>query len=270
MPRKSILANETHGPAATQLRTHAEERGNLLESLTCSFEEDRRIRAAWLWGSSQRGEQDDLSDLDLWLLIQDDAVGSFGDSVTDHCHGAGTVVSAGENPRNAPAGGGYLGALLAGTHGLHHLDIYWQPITSAEMPPGRLLLNRTAEQPQLTPTNSRSKRPEPDPNAGRIAYLWLMLSVTAKHLARDPNSDMVLLLHPKNAFEETATALGLEHLIAQTNWQIPEQTDDKVDALRHIARQTAILEKACPSASPDANPCLMSYFDLVEAIIRTA
>ena len=177
MPPRRIDAESLVDPAAAvALRTHARERGEILTKLQKSFEDDLRVRAAWHWGSFMRGEQDDLSDLDLWLLIEDVHVPGFAPTIASWCEGSGTMVNWGENAHNAPPDGGYLGALLAGTHGLHHLDIYWQPASKFEAPAGAFLDRRS----EVASSSIQSAPTPPHGAPGNLAFVWLMLSVDAK------------------------------------------------------------------------------------------
>ncbi len=276
MPVTPVLSELISDPeVAEALRVHAAERTRLLDHLSTLFREDQRVRAAWLWGSFSRGEQDDLSDLDPWLLVSDEHVGGMGKSLVAMCEAAGSVVSYGENPNNGPKGGGYLGVLLAGSHGLHHVDLYWQSVSSGEVPGWAVLFDRSSDSaPSLEPAGTSTEVAETplEENRGRIAFIWLMLSVVAKYLARDPDSDMALLSYPRNAFEETVEQLGLQGEIGDVGWSVPLGPLAKVDTLRRIAEKTALLEEACRMRglpiSAEANPCLMRYFELVAGIIE--
>jgi len=257
------------------LREHATERSTILARLAASFQEDQHIRAAWLWGSFLRGDQDDLSDLDIWLLVAPCCVGGFAILLEKYCRAAGLVIACGENAHNAPQGGGYFNALLAGSHGLHHLDIYWQVPSDAIVPDGPVLFNRLNEPcpdfewKQTKP--DQSEESDLDNCRGRITFVWLMLSVAAKCLARDPSSDMALMSYPRNAFDETVEVLGLKGQVGEVNWTTTGGSFEKVELLRQVSLKTAILEGACRDRgldiSSEANPCLNRYFDLVERIL---
>ena len=173
-------------------------------------------------------------------------------------------------------GGGYFGALLAGAHGLHHLDIYWQAIGDVSVPDAPLLLNRLAESgaalARVPAPMVEVEESELEQCRGKIAFVWLMLSVAAKYLARDPSSDMALMSYPRNAFEETVAILGIQDQVGTVNWTASEEPLDKVKLLRHVAEKTAILERECRARrlmlSKEASPCLLRYFELVEGILN--
>jgi hypothetical protein len=270
--RNRIHADDMSNPdAANALRTHTAERGSILAPLTAQFEANPRVRAAWLWGSFMRGEEDDLSDLDIWIVVDDDAVASFAGRVFEACRKAGSVIYAAENVHNAPPGGGYVGALLAGTVGLHHLDIYWQSVGVAEVPGGPLLVGPrpagdSAVAPGHAPVTEENEPPDPNPIIAKLAFVWLMISITAKHLARDPASDMALLSYPRPAFDELRAHFGLGEAPA---WKIPEQPEEKINLLRQFTQAVVEVEIVAKIKKP-ASPCLNSYLDLVEAILADA
>lgn len=276
-PKCPVFARDMADPEVGKaLLEHAADRLGIIECLSASFEEDQRIRAAWLWGSFLRGDQDDLSDLDIWLIVPNGFVDEMVQALGGMCGAAGTVVTSGENAHNAPKNGGYFSALLAGSHGLQHLDIYWQTPSDCAVPDGPVLLNRLDEPlPPMRPQRARTavaEETELEKCAGRISFVWLMLSVAAKYLARDPSSDMALMRYPKNSFEEVVAALGLQDQIGVVEWTASDGPHAKIGLLRHVALKTALLEKACRDRrleiSSEANPCLNRYFDLVEGILR--
>lgn len=112
MSRPTIFAEQFTDPAVTAaLQQHREDRAMLLTSLTTSLHNDPRVRAAWLWGSFGRNEADDLSDLDPWVIVADEAANQMGPSLRVYAEQTGSFISGGEAPKNAPPGGGYFGSL---------------------------------------------------------------------------------------------------------------------------------------------------------------
>jgi len=273
-----IFADHFADPAtAAALRRHREDRDALLLSLTSSLKADPRVRAAWLWGSFGRGEADDLSDLDPWLIVSDADVAKTGPSLRLYVEQSGSFIAGGESPQNAPTGGGYFSSLHEGRHGLLHLDCYWQPQSAVyQVPSEGLLFDRLGEpMAPLMQEPSPAERPLVNtPLDGRVedglGFAWLMFSISAKHLARDPLSDMSLMLYPRQAFEEAALLLGQA---AAADWTVPEAPLEKVERLRHLVGQAERLRLAANTQgydlSPLFTPCLFCYLDMVEAILRS-
>lgn len=49
----------------------------LIQRIRALLQDDPRVVAAWLEGAIARGEEDDFSDIDLWIAVRDDAVEQF-------------------------------------------------------------------------------------------------------------------------------------------------------------------------------------------------
>ena len=272
-----ILADAAKPTIAAMLREHREDRDALLASLVGFLRDDPSVRAAWLWGSFGRGEEDDLSDLDPWLVVEDDAVGQVGVRLLEHARRTGTFLFGGESPRNGPPGGGFLSVLHEGRRGFLHVDLYWQPRSGfARLPDRAVILERLGE-PRTSPsTAATTPRIEDatidgdDPVEGGIAFAWTMLSIAAKTLARHADSDMALMAYPRPGMEEAATRLGLSPL-APGDWTIPERPLEKVGRLRALAAEAERLTVAAraggTSLSPPNAACLNRYLDLVAAIL---
>ena len=60
-----------------QLSVRWRERAELLRRIEQGIRRDCRVRAAWLTGSVARGEDDALSDLDIFVVVADDAHSRF-------------------------------------------------------------------------------------------------------------------------------------------------------------------------------------------------
>lgn len=280
MSRPLILSEQftdSSPTVADVLREHREDRASLLASLTTSWQSDTRIRAALLWGSFGRGKADDLSDLDPWLLVADDAAAEMGPSLRHHAEKTGSLITGKNTPQHAPPGGGYISFLHEGRHGLLQVDCYWQPqsaaLAEAEY---AALFDRQAETyaGQGYPT-----RDYPEAVTGLEAevahglhFAWFMFSITAKYLARHPDSDMGLMFYPKPGLEEAAARLGQAGLLTPEDWAVPETPGQKVGRLRHLVSKTEQLRlianaEGC-TFSPLYTSCLLRYLELVEGILQ--
>lgn len=263
---------------AAALREHREDRERLLDHLTASLLRDARVRAAWLWGSFGRGEADDLSDLDPWIVVDDAFVGEMGHALRHYAQQTENFLSGGEAPHNGPLGGGFFSSLHAGRHGLLHLDCYWQPLSAVEAIQERTVLFDRRQKPI---TEADLERPAPESFVlrseeesrieGGIDFAWLMLSITAKHLARNADSDLSLMRYMRPGLEEAATLLGQEGCLEPSDWETPEGIATKLARLRRLVAKTARLAELAASRdilfSPRYADCLFRYLDLVEGIL---
>jgi hypothetical protein len=284
MSRPTIFSEQLSRPeVAAALREPCEDRDALLASLTDSLQADPRVRAAWLWGSFGRGEADDLSDLDPWLIVADDAVGEMGARLRQYALLTGTFVTGGEAPQNAPPGGGLFSSLHEGRHGLLHLDCYWQPESAVEQVPARAVLFDRLQEPHTAPPQPtvpeegdalmtvEALTDEEDRIAGGIGFAWLMLSIAAKTLARHPDSDMGLMAYPRPGLEDAAGLFGLGGYIIPSDWSVPEGPRGKVECLRSLADKTARLTEVADGCGMTLSPrnavCLNRYLDMIESIL---
>lgn len=279
MLRPTVFAEQFTDPVVVAaLRQHREDRDTLLHSLTTFFQSDPRVRAAWLWGSFGREEADDLSDLDPWLIIADEAAAEMGPSVRLYAENTGNFISGGEKPKHGPPGGGYFGSLHKGRHGLLHMDCYWQPQSSvAALPEHAVLFDRMNELIKLPPSVSAPAIPVSDKEIkgkieGGLGFAWLMFSIAAKYLARDPASDMGLMFYPKPGLEEAGVLLGQAELFQPEDWIVPEPPSEKVERLRHLIERTEQLREIANAHGCNFSPlytsCLRRYLELVEGILK--
>ncbi len=276
MSRSLVLAEQfPHSAVANALWEHRADRDALLASLLAFLQADPRVRAAWLWGSFGRNEADDLSDLDLWIVIAEESSSAFGLSVRRYAEQTGSFISGAEKPHLGPLGGGYFGSLHEGRHGLLHLDCYWQP-QSAEVvvPEHAVLLERLAEPALPFPLLSVPHIPnriqgETEVENG-LGFAWLMFSIAAKYLARDPNSDLGLMLYAREGLEKAIALLGQSDALT-LDWSVPDVPLAKSERLRRLV---SVADQAAEAANAQGlsislrnAPCLFRYLDMVEAVL---
>jgi len=273
-----MLPEITCPAVVAALREHREDRETLLASLTASLQNDPRVRAAWLWGSFGRGEADDLSDLDPWIIVADEFVGEMGARLKHYAEQTGNYITGGEAPQNGPPGGGFFSSLHAGRHGLLHLDCYWQPQSAVSAIPERAVLfdrlsePMTAPAPISLPQETPVLTEEQERIEDGIGFAWLMFSITAKTLARHPDPDMSLMMYPRPGLEAAALLLGLEDHLPPTDWVVPQSPLEKIERLRHLAGKTARLSELANTRGLTLSPmnaiCLSRYLELVAGIVR--
>ena len=116
------------------LSVRRRERADLLRRIDAVLRSDYRVRAAWVTGSAGRGEDDALSDIDLFIAVADDAIGKFVENRRAHAARPGRPVLLMDNFANAPIGGAYLLALYEGRAGPQHVDWFWQPESETRRP----------------------------------------------------------------------------------------------------------------------------------------
>jgi hypothetical protein len=211
-----------HGSCSARIAAYRRERDALLQQLRAVLEADGRVTAAWLFGSLGRGAGDALSDIDLFVVVADQAIPAVvGDrrSVMAQVAQVGEPLLIVEAPQNAPLGGAYQMALYPGADGPHQVDWYWQPHSAARVPQQTHLLFDRTGLPRLDgPTRferGRAREREPlEATIHAVASFWAMLLITAKYAARSPLEDRMELLQyvyaPLREVERFAGAVRTE------------------------------------------------------------
>lgn len=103
----------------------AQRRDALLDRVRTELRSDERVRAAWLAGSYGRGTADEWSDLDLHVLVQDDALADWMGERDDLYVRLGMVVMT--LPSSTSEKGDYQAVVFAGPV---FLDLVAHPVTS--------------------------------------------------------------------------------------------------------------------------------------------
>ena len=167
------------------------ERDALLDEVVLSLKSDSSVVAAWLFGSLGRGTEDALSDLDIFVVVKDEAIDDF---ILDRRTKVATTLNPFffvEAPQNRPPEGAYLMALYSGETGPHIVDWYWQRESQACIPSQtRLLFERTCLPRSIYPTTCMVQPAEPTNELRELnnsfRFCWAMTLIAGKYSARHP------------------------------------------------------------------------------------
>lgn len=173
----------------TLLTAFAEQRTRTIHTLAHALRSDKRVVAAWLFGSLGRREEDALSDIDIWVVVKDAHCAEIVAERSEFVTCIGTPIHRQEAPQNAPPNGGYLLTLYDSEVGLQHIDWYWEPASQAQIPKEVRLLFDRAELPSsllyTCPIPIAPPLANPKAEAEKsIAFFWSMVPITAKYIAR--------------------------------------------------------------------------------------
>ena len=214
------------------------ERDALLARLRASLEADSRVVAAWLHGSLGCREGDGWSDLDLWVVVADEA---YSDAIRHEF--AGGALFTEEAPQNGPAGGTYLMAAHDAPTGPHLVDWYFQPLRFASRGEARAMLIERASLPETPQPASPNAELQGTPNedaANKAALFWAMVLVQAKYVARKPVEDGM-------GFEGFLLSL-LRDVASQKGTPIDEAetpglrlASEKLDRLKSLGERLAVI-----------------------------
>ncbi|MDQ3444426.1 MAG: nucleotidyltransferase domain-containing protein [Chloroflexota bacterium] len=166
---------------------YCRERDCLLSWIVNALRSDETVVAAWLGGSFGRGNADDLSDIDLWVVVKDDQINAIAAAPSAFVRALVRTIMEIEAPGNAPSGGAYLLTWIDGASGPQQVDWYVQSASKAVRPANTALLFERQPIPVGYPREMMS------PEAMRAALndavrdSLLMAFIATKHARRgDP------------------------------------------------------------------------------------
>ncbi len=162
----------------------------LVERARSALAADPRVVSAWLTGSLGRGDADDWSDVDLWVVVEGDRA-AMEPAAREHIRQLGTPLHAMEIAHNAPPSGLYIMAWYHGAGWPQHVDWTWQPVSLATTPPdAHVLFDRVG----LPPPPPHDARRSAEMAAQRAAWFWMMCPVAAKYIARRQSWEALAML----------------------------------------------------------------------------
>lgn len=260
------------------LEARRAEREALLQRAIRLLEQDERVVAAWLFGSFGRGEEDALSDLDLWLVVADAHCAAMMAERQTYVAQVGTPALLLEAPQNAPPDGAYLMALYETPTGTQQVDWYWQPQSQAKLPErARVLFDKVglpaSGLPPLTTAPPAPQTPEERVESAvqQIVFFWAMLPIAAKYAARRklwPALGMMLMV--RGILDEVRAKVGLGK--ADYGEDIPPATPKAHLAfLRRLASEMratmpAVIAQGGSLPCPEAIPRILAFFDGLEPL----
>lgn len=177
----------------TSLEAYRQSREVLLTSIITELSADERFVAAWLIGSYSRGDADDVSDLDLHVVVAQpysDVLCARQEQVSHKTtderlalfskFGAPALIH--ENNNNAPPGETFTFVLYAGSALL--IDWVLVPETNIERPFHSRLLFDKANIPVSSPPSAEDLQASKKSVAEIWAFFWMMTAITIKYIIR--------------------------------------------------------------------------------------
>jgi predicted nucleotidyltransferase len=267
-------------PSASELiALRTAERDALLGRAVELLKTDARVVAAWLFGSLGRGEEDALSDLDLWVVVGDPYSRFVCAQRREYVRKLGEPLLILESPQNAPRDGAYLLALYGGQTGVYQVDWYWEPQSHARIPNNaRLLFDRVGLPRSGLPALAAAPDPQsPEERAqaaaDRATFFWAMILIAAKKVARrQPWGALGMADMVQGTLDEVKRLVGAPVEPEQAKALPPVQPGEQLAHLRRMARE---MEAVTPqivalggSVPTEAVSLVHRFFDLVEAILQ--
>jgi len=260
------------------------ERNDLVQKLTAHLQQDNRVRAAWLAGSIARGEDDWLSDIDLYVAVTDESIEEVVQGRHEFAAQPVTPTLSMDQMRNAPPRGGYLLVHYPGEYGPQHVDWFWQPESLASLPDDGLLLfdkaglsiidgkiwekemNQTGSRPAIDSTD------HVDLLTHDLAFFWAMSLIVAKYIVRGDDETvghMVGLI--ERTLDRIIESLGIaEHSSGEqgssvkgqvAQFQVLRRASDRAKSLHGNLRDRGVVVPAEAIAEVER------FFDACESVV---
>lgn len=192
---------------------YAQERNRLLAHLVEMLERDPDVVAVWLEGSLGRGTADDLSDLDIGIVMRDERIPGIVADPSAYVRSLVDTCLEIPSPGNAPPRGAFLLTWVAwGDERIpFQVDWYWYEASSAIRPvDAHVVLDRASDPVPVAdlPALPDGERDEAIADAIRMALS--MIVITAKRIVRGNPWIVASHLHSVDRSRGTA-AWMIEH-----------------------------------------------------------
>jgi hypothetical protein len=227
---------------------YQQERDELLEIITARLEDDAGVKAAWLFGSLGRGDGDAFSDIDLWVVGEQDYINSVNADPLLYVSQIEQPILSLVAPQNAPESGVYFMACYDAPTAPHIVDWYWQPVHKSYLPGGVYLLfdkvgiiqaDRSVHFQGQTKNNTVIEQPH-----HFISFFWMMLMITAKQVFRNPwANEMDLLPYVLDSFHKAQHLLGFEKNTQIQTLHSQRLPIEKIQILSYLADEMSEMMK---------------------------
>ena len=258
------------------LHTRRAERDALLERITALLMEDTRVVAAWLFGSLGREDADDLSDIDLRVIVADQFSEAINAARREFVARFGKPLLIEEAPGNAPAGGAYLLVFYESRTGLQHVDWTWQPQSHARIPLEAHVLFDRAGIPSIRPPESITATERATRVTDRVIFFWAMSPIAAKFVARrQRRSALTMITMIERTLQEVQWLVGTRNhppdFKDNRTDSPPVEPTDQLETVRALAREMETLTQRILAAGAtiptEAILEVNRFFDLVGAML---
>jgi len=170
--------------AATVRKTRVAEREALLRRVVDVLREDKRVAGAWAFGSIGRGTADEWSDVDLCVVVQDEALAEAVAGRHQMVNKVGAALLEQDVPQNGPPGGAFRLAYYHGEAGLQEIDWVWRGYSGGAPPEEVRVLFGKQELRAAPPAREGAAKnaDHRDPAKARALFCWAMAGVCAKYV----------------------------------------------------------------------------------------
>lgn len=234
-----------------RLHAYRQSRDGLLARIVTDLSNDERFIAAWLTGSYARNESDEVSDLDIRIVVaqpHSETLCARQDQVSPETtrerfellskFGKPALIH--ENNNNAPENGTFTFVLYSGSAIM--IDWVLVPQSNAERPFQSLLLFDKGKIPVSAPPDPEDLEESKKTVAEQWAFFWMMTAITIKYIVRE---DLVFV---QNWLEHLhGMVREMERRIQRIPWQdayvcgsvskLQPTCDKQIESLRQLCER---------------------------------
>lgn len=262
------------------LETYRQNREALLARIVTELADDERFLAAWLTGSYARDDQDEMSDLDIHLVV----IEPYHKSLCQRLEQVGSRISEErlelfrkfgepalihENNNNAPAGGTFTFILYFGSA----LMVDWTlvPQTNVQRPFRSLLLFDKSSISVAVPLGPEDLEQSRKSVAEQWAFFWMMTAVTIKYIHR---KDGVFVTHWLEALY--GLVQEIERRIQRQPWKytrgslsrLQTTPEEQVEALQQLCKRMQELAPAVEHFSGTAPALPLAEIETLFSLVN--
>ncbi|MCO5217918.1 MAG: NUDIX domain-containing protein [Thermomicrobiales bacterium] len=200
----------------------------LPEAIVETLKKRPEVTAIWLAGSRGRGTNDEYSDIDIWVAIDDDAIAEVVADPLAYVHEITPTIMHVVAPEIAPSAGAFVGSWIPWNAGACQVDWYLVPAGSAaRMTDTRLVYGDVPLQPE-EPVELLSPEEVSRKVRDHLILGMLMVSNVIKHGRR------------QTSWGVTNSARNADAVIVKARWYLGHQTEPDYVAMK----QTVLVEPA--------------------------
>lgn len=262
-----------------ELQAYHQSRENLLSEVITRLSGDERFVAAWLTGSYGRNNADELSDLDITLVVAEPYSGALCDRPEQVSHrtseerfalfsqfGVSALIH--ENNHNAPESGTFTLVMYAGS--AVTVDWILVPLSKAKRPHESRLLFDKAGIPIAPPPEPEELEQSKKHVAERWAFFWMMAAITIKYLIRKDHVFVTEWLEYLHGLVQ-----DIERRVRREPWkytrgslsQLQPTWEQQIDSIRRLCQK---LEALAPQVERFSETSLALPLEEIERLIALA
>lgn len=192
----------------------------LLAKIVDSLQVRPEVKAVWLAGSRGRGTNDEYSDIDIWIAIDDDAIEEVVADPLAYVHEIMPTLMHIVAPGIAPPGGAFVGSWIGESDGFDQVDWYIAPASVARRSSDTtIIVGDVPVDPELFPTPLVRDAPQASVYDNLVMALQ-MINNMVKHARRS------------NTWRALDHARHADGCVVKAQWLVKQATEPDFSVMK--------------------------------------